>query len=309
MPGQLCAPNTASIGNLLEQAVLDHLARAAAAFLGRLEDRGRRCRRSCGASPGAWPRRAASRCGRRGRRRASCRGAVLACAKVLCSVIGSASMSARRPTARSLVPFFRMPTTPVVPRPRWIGMPQSVSCLAITSAVRCSSKHSSGWAWMSRRIAAMARGVGEDGFDELHGGLRGGAARRRWAGTQGKASLRAGACATPRRRRAAQWRTLPSPVSIDSSTKCEPTRSRGPKLTLKPPKLWCWIDSSPRDQRVLRRAWRRRGAAPRRTPWRRGSPRGSSSSAAPRAPALCTASRYSREMPSTVRVRIGHRPA
>ena len=44
---------------------------------------------------------------------------------------------------------------PVVPRPRWIGMPQSVSCSAIRSEVRFSSKQSSGWAWMSRRIAAI----------------------------------------------------------------------------------------------------------------------------------------------------------
>ena len=64
-------------------------------------------------------------------------------------------MSARRPTARSLVPFLTMPTTPVVPMPRWMGMPQSVSCSATTSAVRCSWKQSSGWAWMSRRTAAI----------------------------------------------------------------------------------------------------------------------------------------------------------
>ena len=44
---------------------------------------------------------------------------------------------------------------PVVPMPRWIGMPQSVSCLAIRSEVRFSWKHSSGWAWMSRRSAAI----------------------------------------------------------------------------------------------------------------------------------------------------------
>jgi hypothetical protein len=48
-----------------------------------------------------------------------------------------------------------MPTTPVVPMPRWMGMPQSVSCWATTSAVRTSWKHSSGWAWMSLRMAAM----------------------------------------------------------------------------------------------------------------------------------------------------------
>ena len=47
-------------------------------------------------------------------------------------------------------------TTPVVPSPRWMGMPQSVSAWAITAAVRCSWKHSSGWAWMSRRSVVMA---------------------------------------------------------------------------------------------------------------------------------------------------------
>jgi hypothetical protein len=83
-------------------------------------------------------------------------GVRLAWAKVLCSVMGSASMSARRPTARFDVPFFTMPTTPVLPSPRCTGMPQSVSALAITSDVRCSWKHSSGWAWMSRRSAVMA---------------------------------------------------------------------------------------------------------------------------------------------------------
>src|SRR5574337_534424 len=83
-------------------------------------------------------------------------GWVLACAKWLCSVSGSASMSARSPTARLDVPFFTMPTTPVLPRPRCTGMPQSVSALAMTSAVRSSWKHSSGWAWMSRRMVVMA---------------------------------------------------------------------------------------------------------------------------------------------------------
>ena len=75
MPGQLCAPNIASIGNLLEQAVLDHLARAAAAFFGGLEDQVDGAVEVAVLAPGAWPRPAASRCGRRGRRRASCRGA------------------------------------------------------------------------------------------------------------------------------------------------------------------------------------------------------------------------------------------
>jgi hypothetical protein len=34
-------------------------------------------------------------------------------------------------------------------------MPHSASLAATTSAVRTSSKQSSGWAWMSRRTAAM----------------------------------------------------------------------------------------------------------------------------------------------------------
>src|SRR6059058_5961561 len=80
---------------------------------------------------------------------------LLACAKVLNSCMGRASMSARRPTARCDVPFLTMPTTPVPPRPRCTGMPHSVSLAATTSAVRTSWKHSSGWAWMSRRTATM----------------------------------------------------------------------------------------------------------------------------------------------------------
>jgi hypothetical protein len=52
-------------------------------------------------------------------------GCWLAWAKVLNSCMGSASMSARRPMARSEVPALTMPTTPVVPKPRWTGMPHS----------------------------------------------------------------------------------------------------------------------------------------------------------------------------------------
>ena len=62
-----------------------------------------------------------------------------ACAKLFTSCIGSASMSARRPIARGELPFLMMPTTPVTPSPRTTGMPHSVSRAATTSAVRCSS--------------------------------------------------------------------------------------------------------------------------------------------------------------------------
>ena len=72
------------------------------------------------------------------------------------SWIGSASMSALRPMARLLVPARSTPTTPVLPTPRWVSMPSASSRSATSAAVRCSSKASSGWAWMSRRIAVVA---------------------------------------------------------------------------------------------------------------------------------------------------------
>src|SRR3989344_3897017 len=80
----------------------------------------------------------------------------LAWAKVLCSVMGSASMSARRPTARLPGRPWITPTTPVLPRPRCTSMPQFASVRATRSEVRSSSKQSSGWAWMSRRMARIA---------------------------------------------------------------------------------------------------------------------------------------------------------
>jgi hypothetical protein len=48
-------------------------------------------------------------------------------------------------------------------------MPHSVSFAATTSAVRTSSKHSSGWAWMSRRIGRDGGRLGDDGVQDVHG--------------------------------------------------------------------------------------------------------------------------------------------
>ena len=62
-----------------------------------------------------------------------------ACSKVLSSSIARASMSARSPIARFPCPHLSVPTTPVPPRPRRIGMPHCVRRSATTSAVRCSS--------------------------------------------------------------------------------------------------------------------------------------------------------------------------
>ena len=82
-------------------------------------------------------------------------------AKRLCSGMGSASMSARRPMARGLPPAaiwepLSTPTTPVWPKPRCTSMPQAASRSATTSEVRFSWKASSGWAWMSRRSAVSS---------------------------------------------------------------------------------------------------------------------------------------------------------
>ena len=60
-----------------------------------------RCRRSRASRPGSAPRRPASWCGRRGRSRASGRGVAERQAKSFSSIIGSASMSARRPIMRA----------------------------------------------------------------------------------------------------------------------------------------------------------------------------------------------------------------
>jgi peptide/nickel transport system permease protein len=69
------------------------------------------------------------------------------CAKSFSSGIGSASMSARRPTDRPLSERWpRMtPTMPVFAMPRWCSIPRASSSRATTSAVKFSSKPSSGW--------------------------------------------------------------------------------------------------------------------------------------------------------------------
>ena len=80
--------------------------------------------------------------------------------------------SAWQPTFVGGAVLVPMPTTPVVPSPRWIGMPHSVSLAATTSAVRTSSKHSSGCAWMSRRTAAMpAAWVRRESISFMHRSL------------------------------------------------------------------------------------------------------------------------------------------
>jgi hypothetical protein len=70
--------------------------------------------------------------------------------------MGSASMSARKPMARGLLPTRIVPTTPVLPMPVVTSQPHSLSLVATILDVRSSSKPSSGWAWMSRRMAVSS---------------------------------------------------------------------------------------------------------------------------------------------------------
>jgi hypothetical protein len=75
------------------------------------------------------------------------------CAKWFSSCSGSASRSARRPMVRLPSPQRSTPTTPVPAMPVCTSRPHSRSLSATICEVRCSSKPSSGWAWMSRRSA------------------------------------------------------------------------------------------------------------------------------------------------------------
>src|SRR5215471_15763451 len=65
-------------------------------------------------------------------------------------------MSARSPMARGLLPTRIVPTTPVLPMPVVTSRPHSFSFSATMRLVRSSSKPSSGWAWMSRRMAVSS---------------------------------------------------------------------------------------------------------------------------------------------------------
>ena len=144
-------------GEALEQAVVDHRPGAADAFLGGLEDEVHRAVEAAASRRGTSPRRAASWCGRRGRRRAS-RPAWVERVREACSL----PRSAARPCPRAgrscacALPARSTPTTPVLPMPRCTSMPNCFSFAATKSEVRFSSKPSSGWAWMSRRQAVIS---------------------------------------------------------------------------------------------------------------------------------------------------------
>src|SRR3954469_23160602 len=142
----------------VHQAFLDHLPAAAAALLGRLEDHhGRTGKVAC---LGEIFRAASSI--------AVCPSWPHACilpgfferyGRFVCSSIGSASISARRPiTLRgpSPVPWIT-PTTPVLPMPvTTSSQPKALSFSATLAAVRCTSNRISGCSWISRRHAATS---------------------------------------------------------------------------------------------------------------------------------------------------------
>src|SRR3954462_311488 len=65
-------------------------------------------------------------------------------------------MSERSPFAIGLLPTLVVPTTPGLPMPVVTSTPHSLSFSATMRLVRSSSKPSSGWAWMSRRMAGSS---------------------------------------------------------------------------------------------------------------------------------------------------------
>ncbi len=143
----------------IHETVVDHRLGRRAALLGRLEDDDRSRRRSCASRRDSAPRRAASRCGRRGRRRASCRD--LARHRAGRSPRGSAARPCRR-AGRS--PCRSAPLAAAddaddagpADAGRDLVAAEGAQRPATHAAVRCTSYISSGCWWKSRRQATVS---------------------------------------------------------------------------------------------------------------------------------------------------------
>ena len=103
------------------------IARAAASLLGGLKDEVHRPVEPPRACQSGALRPAALPYGRRARSRDARQGSGLCGRGRLCSAMGRASMSARKPTLRPPRPARRMPTTPVPPMPSCTSRPRSRS--------------------------------------------------------------------------------------------------------------------------------------------------------------------------------------
>ncbi|MNL12651.1 hypothetical protein D3C87_1335230 [compost metagenome] len=154
MPGILCMPNTASIGNFWNRPsrIISRAPppRSSAGWKIRYTVPSKfRWRARCCAAPSSmavwpsWPQACMT---------PAC---LLAWLNWFTSCIGSASMSARSPSVRGELPLRITPTSPVLPNPRCTGMSQLSSSSATSCEVRFSSNASSGCAWMSLRISRM----------------------------------------------------------------------------------------------------------------------------------------------------------
>src|SRR5690606_37926685 len=175
MPGMLCRPNTASHGNLSNSpssimARAPALPPSSAGWKMKCTVPSKlRCRARYSAAPSrmeVWPS-----CPQPCMRPAT----VDLCAKRLCSGMGRASMSARRPIFLAPLPALSTPTSPVLPNPVCTSMPKLRSRSATSAEVRVSWNASSGWAWISRRSAvrsAWARSISSRVFMAVLGILR-----------------------------------------------------------------------------------------------------------------------------------------
>ncbi len=162
-------------GEAVEQPFLHHHPAAAAAFLGRLEDE----------VDGAVE---VPRLGKVPRGAEQHRRVPVMPAGMHLSGVGGTVRDVARLLHRQAVhvgaeadgpprfPLRSTPTRPVPAMPRCTSIPQAASCCATRSDVRCSWKPSSGWAWMSRLVAASSAGSRRCGSGSQGGNSRAGVA-------------------------------------------------------------------------------------------------------------------------------------
>ena len=144
----------------LHQAVLHHRVAAAAALLGRLEDHHRRAVEVARLGTDTWRPRAAWRCARRGRRRASGRASRGVGQRRSPPSIGSASMSARRPMTLPLACAWPRMTPDDAgaadPGHHLVAAERRAACRRRRPPCGGRRRGAPGVAWISRRQAAIS---------------------------------------------------------------------------------------------------------------------------------------------------------
>jgi hypothetical protein len=155
---------------LVEQAVLDHFARAATALFGGLKNQVDRAVK------------VALGCQMLRRRQQHGGVAIVAAGVHLAGMLAGVGKGVELLHGQRIhvgaqangpvdVPALTMPTTPVVPIPRCTGMPHCVNWAPPGRPCGRSSKHNSGCAWMSRRMDAMLGAAETQVVNQIHTGV------------------------------------------------------------------------------------------------------------------------------------------